>query len=73
MITYGKFKELFNLLDSSRCPEIELYFEDTDNVYMIVKHNDYIDFGRCDSKIRKFSNLDELYIEEVDGVCLKRD
>ena len=73
MITYGKFKELFNLLDSSRCPEIELYFEDTDNVYMIVKHNDYIDFGRCDSEIRKFSNLDKLYIDEVDGVCLKRD
>lgn len=73
MITYEKFKELFNLLDSSRGPEIEVYFEDTDDVYMIVKHNDYIDFGRCDSKIRKFSNLDELYIEEVDGVCLKRD
>ena len=78
MITYEKFKELFNLLDSNRSPEIEMYFEDTDDVYMIVKHNDYVDFGKCGISVssnenRKFCNLDELYISEVDGVCLKRD
>lgn len=78
MITYEKFKELFDLLDGNRTPEIEIYFENTNDVYMIVKHNDYVDFGKCGISVssdenRKFSNLDELYISEVDGVCLKRD
>jgi len=78
MITYEKFKELFDLLDSNRSPEIEIYFENTDDVYMIVKHNDYVDFGKCGLYVssdenRNFANLDELYNSEVDGICLKRD
>lgn len=78
MITYEKFKELFDLLDSNRSPEIEIYFENTDDVYMIVKHNDYVDFGKCglyvsSNENRNFANLDELYNSEVDRICLKRD
>jgi len=78
MITYEKFKELFDLLDSDRTPEIEIYFENTDDVYMIVKHNDYVDFGKCglyvsSNENRNFANLDELYNSEVDGIFLKRD
>lgn len=78
MIAYEKFKELFDLLDSNRCPEIEIYFENTDDVYMIVKHNDYVDFGKCglcvsSDENKKFCDLDELYVSEVNGICLKRD
>lgn len=78
MITYEKFKELFDSLDSNRHPEIELYFKNTDDVYMLVKHDDYVDFGKCGistkkNTISKFKNLDELYNAKIGKICLKRD
>lgn len=75
MITFEKFKELFICLDSSRHPEIEIYFGN--NIYMLIKFDNYITYGKCNAicvdDIFKFDNLDELYNTKVGDFCLKED
>lgn len=79
MIDYRKFKEIFEAIDSYNEPEIELYFKDKNNHYMIIKYSDYITFQRCGvkeklSKEIKFKSLDELYnAKTIDDICLKSE
>lgn len=79
MITYLKFKELFEVLNVAREPEIEVYFHNRKYVYMIIKYKDYITFQRCGSKEEqsgeiKFSSLDELYNSKtIDDILLKEE
>jgi len=74
MISYNKFIELFNLLDDNRDIEIEIYLKDSDDIYMIVKHSNYLTFGKLNSdKIYKYNDLLELSNEKIDGICLKED
>ena len=63
-ITYQKFKELFNSLDSAKNHEIAIYFSGDDNSYILIKHNNYLTFGKeyaRKDKILKFNTLDDLY------------
>lgn len=73
MITYEKFKELFDRLDSNRKPEIEIYVDGVD--YILIKFENYITYGKWDlestSEIYTFDNIDELYEADIDGICLK--
>lgn len=76
MITYQKFKEVFDNIDSNSEPEIELYFNNRDNTYMIIKYSDFITFQRCGNNEQsgeiKFSTLDELYnTKTIDDIVLK--
>lgn len=77
MITYQKFKEIFDNIDPNIEPEIELYFNNRDNTYMIIKYRDFITFQRCGRKEDtsdeiKFSTLDELYkTKTIDDIVLK--
>lgn len=68
MITYEKFRELFNMLENNRACEIEIYFTNKSNYYMLIKYQDYLTFGVCgESKnfsLYKFATLDELYNSE---------
>ena len=36
MISYIKFKQIFDNIDSHREPEIEFYFKNRKNTYMII-------------------------------------
>lgn len=76
MISYEKFKELFNCLESYRHPEIGIYFKNDINNYLIIKFEDYITIGKCDCEddniqIYKFNNLDELYNAQIDDIVLR--
>lgn len=76
MITYQKFKEIFDNIDTNSEPEIELFFNNRDNTYMIIKYNDFITFQRCGKDEQsgeiKFSTLDELYkTKTIDNIVLK--
>lgn len=77
MISYIKFKEIFDNIDSYREPEIEIYFKDKKNTYMIIKYNNYITFQRCGTKEEqsgelKFESLDVLYNSRtIDNIILK--
>ena len=76
MISYRKFKQLFNKLEGE--PELEVYFNDINDTYMIIKYKDYITFQRCGIETGscelKFNNLDELYNTiTIDNICLKND
>lgn len=79
MISYLKFKELFDKLDSNCEPEIEVYFKNKESNYMIIKYNNYITFQRCGKKEEqsgeiKFNSLDELYNNEtIDNIILKNE
>lgn len=79
MISYPKFKEIFDNIDTSVEPEIELYFKNKKNTYMIIKYNGYITFQRCgidkeQSGEIKFKSLDELYnTKTLDNIILKND
>lgn len=65
MITYLKFKEIFDSIDASMEPEIEFYFKNRKNNYMIIKYDNCVTFQRC-GKIEdqsgeiKYKSLDEL-------------
>lgn len=70
MITFNKFKEIFDSLDASR--ELEILLEFKNESYIIVKHNNKISFGRCNSdKIYEFNDLDHLWSSDVDGFKLR--
>ena len=77
MIDYENFKKLFNVLNNE--PEIEVYFKNSKNTYMIIKYKDYITFQRCGIKEKqsgeiKFTNIDELYNSKtIDNIFLKQD
>ena len=61
MITYKKFKELFNNLKHET--EIEIYFKNNEK-YMIIKYDNYLTFGKengIKEKIKKYSSIDKLY------------
>lgn len=79
MISYEKFKEIFNIIDSKREPEMEFYFKNRKNTYMIIKYNDYVTFQRCgrfeeQSGEIKFKSLDELYNSHtIDNIVLKKE
>lgn len=76
MISYPKFKEIFDNIDSNREPEIEFYFKNRKNNYMIIKYNDYVTFQRCGIKEEqsgeiKFKSLDELCNSQtIDNIIL---
>lgn len=66
MISYLKFKEIFDKLDSSRKPEIEIYFKDCNDTYVLVKDTNSVIFGKCnDGNTEKLSSLDELYTTSI--------
>lgn len=79
MISYLKFKEIFDSIDSKSETEIEFIFKDKKNYYMIIKYNDYITFQRCGTDEEqsgeiKFTSLDELYnTQTIDGIVLKNE
>lgn len=79
MISYLKFKELFDKLDSNCEPEIGVYFKNKKCNYMIIKYNDFISFQSCGKKEEKsgeikFNSLDELYNNEtIDNIALKNE
>lgn len=73
MITYEKFKELFDSLDSSRHPEIEFFFKNYKESYIMVKFENYISFGNSTIGTFEFKTLDELYNSNINGLCLKND
>ena len=77
MISYTKFKELFDSIDSNSEPEIELYFKNKHNTYMIIKYYDYISFQRCGNQEEQsgeiqYKSLDILYNSRtIDNIVLK--
>ena len=79
MISYVRFKEIFDALDADREPEIELYFQSRKNTYMIIKYSDFITFQRCgtieeQSGEIRFNTLDELYnARTIDDIVLKNE
>lgn len=79
MITYEKFKKIIDNLDSNREPEIEIYFNNKDYNYMIIKYSDHITFQRCGKKKDqsgeiRFNSLDELYnVKTIDEIILKEE
>ena len=76
-ITYEQFKEVYDKIPGE--PEFELYFNDRDETYMIIKYKNCASFQRCGGLERgteeiDYSNLDELYNSNlVDDICLKND
>ena len=76
MISYKKFKEIFDNLDANREPEIEIYFKNKENNYMIIKYKEYVTFQRCGKKEEqsgeiKFKSLDELASSKtIDDIIL---
>lgn len=76
MISYQKFKEIYDNIDANREPEIELYFKNRKNTYMIIKYSDYVTFQRCGVKEDqsgeiKFESLDELCNSQtIDNIVL---
>lgn len=76
VITFEKFKKLYNCLEEQRQPEIGIYFKDNKDDYMIIKYSDYLTFGRfgCNKdEIYRFNNIDELYNSTIENICLKED
>ena len=76
MITYGEFKKLFDVIPGE--PEFELYFDHTENTYMIIKYDDRVTFQRCGymtgSGEAEYNSLADLYAADLmDGICLQED
>lgn len=77
MISYSKFKEIFDKFNNHI--EIEFFFNNRKNTYMIIKYNDYVTFQRCGIKEEqsgeiKFTSLDELCNSQtIDGIVLKEE
>ena len=73
MITYKKFKELFDSLDSNRHPEIEFFLKNYKESYIMTKFENYISFGNSIMGTFEFKTLDELYNFNINGICLKNE
>ncbi len=77
MITYVKFKKIYDNIGSYKELEIEFYFKNRKNSYMIIRYNDYITFQRCGTEEEgsgeiKFKSLDVLYNSQtIDNIVLK--
>lgn len=76
MIQYSEFKEFFENIPAHS--ELEVFFEDVDEEYMLIKYEDAVTFARCGIKVGsgefEYGSLDDLYhAETVDGICLERD
>ena len=76
MITYGEFKKLFDVIPGE--PEFELYFDHTENTYMIIKYDNRVTFQRCGYKTgldeAEYNSLADLYVADLmDGICLQED
>lgn len=72
MISFEKFKVLFNRLNNSRHPEIEIIV--SGNSYILIKFENYITYGKnfaSTNEIYKFNDLDELYNANINEICLK--
>jgi len=72
MITFDKFKELFNLLDSSNHSEIEIIINN--DSYILIKFENYITYGKefaPINEIYKFNDIDELYEANINDICFK--
>ena len=73
MIDYKKFKELFEILDSNRAPEIEIMFKNRKDRYLLIKFNNKITFGNS-LKAIDYKDIEELYNSRtVDNIILKED
>lgn len=79
MISYVKFKEIFDSLNPKWEAEIEIRFKNRKNSYMIIKYDNCITFQRCgkieeQSNEIKFESLDELYnTKTIDDITLKEE
>lgn len=78
MISYSEFNEIFNGIDSNREPEIEIYFKNRKNTYMIIKYEGFITFAKCgtngQSKVCEYNSLEELYnTKTIDNIILKNE
>ncbi|MBR3199413.1 MAG: hypothetical protein IKG27_05310 [Bacilli bacterium] len=77
MINYEKFKELYEAIPGE--PEFELYFNNTEDTYWIIKYADFVTFqksGYDTSNLSEieYKNLDELYNANlIDNINLKND
>lgn len=73
MIDYEKFKEIFEVLDSNRAPELEITFKNRKDSYVLIKFNTRVSFGNP-LKVFDYQNIDELYNSKtVDNIILKED
>lgn len=73
MIAYKKFKELFEVLDSNRGPEIEITFKNRKDSYVLIKFNEKITFGNSE-QVFDYKDIDELYNSKtVDSIILKEE
>lgn len=72
MIKYIVFKNLFYSLNDEI--EIEIYFKNKKDNYILVKHHTYISFGNNKHNVVTFSSLDEFYnTKTIDNILLKDD
>lgn len=73
MISYKKFKELFEVLDSNKSPEIEITFKNRRGSYVLIKFNGKISFGNSEKAI-DYKELEELYNSKtLDNIILKEE
>lgn len=79
MISFLKFKEIFDAISPGMEPEITLSFLNRRSEYMIIKYNDRVTFQRCGTKSEQsgeisFGSFEELYnARTIDGICLKTE
>ncbi len=76
MITYQVFKKIFDAYNGE--PECEIYFNETETTYMIIKYDNCVTFQRCGvedgSGEFEYRDLDTLYHSVlIDGICLEKD
>ena len=79
MISYLKFKEIFDNMTFDREPEIEIYFKSRKNPYLIIKYEEFVTFQRCGLKEEqsgeiRFETLENLAeAKTIDDIVLKDD
>ena len=79
MISYLKFKKIFDAIHPTCEPEIELHFYHRPDSYMVIKYSGKVTFQRCgtveeQSGEIEFASLDELYeTQTIDDICLKNE
>ena len=76
MVSYESFKKVFDILEGE--PEIEVFFKNTNNTYMIIKYRDRVTIAKVADELNrgeiKYKTLDELYNSTtIDGINLKND
>ena len=77
MISIEEFEEIYNLIPGE--PEFELWFDEDDPNYMVIKYADCATFQRCDNRPRgsgefEYPSLDALLSADLlDGLSLRGD